>query len=660
MTVSWLPIIWIDTLGAIALLILSSLCTVSSLKLLKKSTEQAFYYYLFLLTLSFVFFAAFRSSCHLLKQILLSFSQPHLWILLAPFSGAINTAAFISIFAFVIYFRRSREIHQEIEFHKIHLAGLVAKQTRALTETNRKLSQEVIEHTRTEKELEKTVDELSAVMNNIDCGVLFMDDQLRTRIVNRAFCELWGLPKDFETERPSMRKVIAYNRHNNIYNISEENFEQYMDKREMEIQQGTIAPRILERKDGKILQYQCVVLPDGWRMLTYFDITELKTAQEKLAQSQKMEAIGMMAGGVAHDLNNILSGVVSYPDLLLTNLPKNSEMRNSLEVIKESGQRAAEVVADLLTVARGVAGSRDTHSLNTLIVEYLESLEGQKMMSLHPNVQFKTDLALDLENISCSSIHIKKCLMNLLLNGAEAIDGPGVVHIETENQYVEKAVAENQYMKTGDYAVIRITDTGKGIAEEDMNHIFEPFYTKKVLGRSGTGLGLAVVWNTVQEHNGTITVNSSEQGTTFLLYFPISDEQLSTRKDRIDFSQLQGHGELILIVDDEKQQRDIGSQMLSALNYQVATVNSGEEALAFVRKQPVDLVVLDMIMNPGINGRQTYEKIVAIQPRLPAIVSSGFSENEEVKKVQVLGAGSFVRKPYTIEQLGLAVKKNLP
>ncbi len=659
MRLSWLPVIWIDILGSIVVLVLASLCAIYSLKLLRKNPEQTFHHYLFLLTLSFVFFAISRSFGHLIKQGLLFYNQQQTWESIAPFSGSINTAAFIVVFSFGIYLNRSRKIHKELERHKTDLAALVAEQTRELRETNQHLSQEVADHTRTEKQLEKTIGEFSAVMDAIDYGVLFMDDQLHARIVNRAFRMVWDLPDDFEAEGESMRELMAYNRYNNIYNIADEDFETYMDKCEAKVRQRAIPPKLMELKNGKALQYQCVVLPDGWRMLTYFDITELKKTQEKLGQSQKMEAIGIMAGGVAHDLNNILSGIVGYPDLLLMNLPQDSKMRKPLGLIKESGQRASEVVADLLTVARGVAASREVNSLNTLIIEYLNSAEGEQMLSLHPEVQIKTDLAHDLLNISCSAVHIKKCFMNLLINGAEAINGPGIIRIETRNQYIEKPVAENQYIATGEYAVVRVADSGQGIVEKDIQHIFEPFYSKKIMGRSGTGLGLAIVWNTVQEHEGAITVSSSKKGTEFELYFPITREKLNVKEGGVELVQLQGHGEHILIVDDERQQRDIGSQMLSALGYKVETVSSGEEALAFIQNQAVDLLILDMVMDPGINGCQTYEKIIAVQPQQRAVIASGFSENEEVKKAQALGVGNFIRKPYTIEQIGLAVKKGL-
>ena len=659
MTVSWLPVIWIDILGSITVLGLAGFCVIHSLRLLKKKRNQTFYQYLFLLSLSFIFFAVSRSFGHLVKQGLIFYNQQHVWELISPFSGSINTATFIVIFSFGIYFHRSRKIHRELEQHKNHLAGMVAERTRKLTETNLQLNKEVTGHVLTTQKLTKTIGEFSAVMDAIDYGILFMDDQLKARLANRAFREMWGLPVDFVGNRPSFRELMQFNRSNNIYNVPDNEFEQYMDKRTAEVRRGEIAPIELERKDGKIIQYQCVDLPDGWRMLTYFDITTLKQTQNKLAQSQKMEAIGLMAGGVAHDLNNILSGVVSYPDLLLMQLPENSDMQKPLEVIKESGQRAAEVVADLLTVAQGIAGCREVRSLNNLVYEYLNSPEGIKMLSLYPDIKIKTDLTENLFNISCSHVHIKKCLMNLLTNAAEAISGSGTIRIETRNQYVDKPVAENQFMEIGEYAVIRIADTGQGIDGEDISHIFEPFYTKKVMGRSGTGLGLAIVWNTIQDHGGAITVCSDDQGTAFELYFPITRKNLSARQGSIELAHLQGQGEFILVVDDEEKPRNIASEMLLVLGYQIETVASGEEAVRFVHHHPMDLIILDMIMDPGINGRQTFEQILEVQPGQKAIITSGFSENEEVKKALQLGVSNFIRKPYTMEQIGTAVKKAL-
>lgn len=416
--------------------------------------------------------------------------------------------------------------------------------------------------------------------------------------------------------------------------------------------------RTFIRRDekGKITHYQGTVLDITRRIVTQQEKDEL---EKKLIQSQKMEAIGMMAGGVAHDLNNILSGVVSYPDLLLFELPEDSELRAPLQVIKKAGKLASNVVTDLLTIARGIAGHREVASLNTLIIQYLESPEGQKLLSLYPNVRIKTDLAPDLSNIFCSPIHIRKCLMNLITNGTEAIEGQGVIYIKTENRHVNRSAAENLLIKTGEYIFVQVIDTGHGIDEENIKHIFDPFYTKKVMGRSGTGLGLAIVWNTIQEHGGAVSVSSNTQGTFFELYFPVCKEEIVCKKNLVSSEQLQGSGELILVVDDKQQQRDIASQMLSLLGYRVKTVASGEKAVDFIRDNVVDLLILDMIMDPGINGRQTYEQIIAIHPGQKAIIISGFSEDEEVKKAQKLGAGSFIRKPYTMEEISTAVEKAL-
>ena len=379
----------------------------------------------------------------------------------------------------------------------------------------------------------------------------------------------------------------------------------------------------------------------------------------QLMQAQKMEAIGLMAGGVAHDLNNILSGIVSYPDLLLMKLPEDSKLRQPIEAIRESGIRASQVVADLLTVARGTASTRTPANLNILIEEYLDSPEYKKLESLHPGVAITRELEPNLLNISCSRVHIKKCIMNLVMNGVEAINEKGLIFISTRNQYVDQPIAGNQHLEKGEYVVLSVVDTGEGIADEDIVRIFEPFYTSKVMGQSGTGLGLAVVWNTVHDHGGTIEVKSSEKETRFELFFPITREALPETSKRIGMEALKGNGEKILVVDDEPRQQDIATLFLELLGYDVYSVASGEAAIEYLKKNTVDLVMLDMLMEPGINGRKTYERIIQIHPGQKAVIVSGFSKNDEVKKAQKAGAGKFIKKPYLLEQLGLAVKQAL-
>jgi CheY-like chemotaxis protein len=194
----------------------------------------------------------------------------------------------------------------------------------------------------------------------------------------------------------------------------------------------------------------------------------------------------------------------------------------------------------------------------------------------------------------------------------------------------------------------------------DLERIFEPFYTKKAMGRSGTGLGLAVVWGTVKDHNGYINVESEEgKGSTFTLYFPASRKEVSSEADAVSITKYMGKGESILVVDDVKGQRDLAAGMLRKLNYNVSSVPSGEKAVAYLKEHSVDLVVLDMIMDPGMDGLDTYRSILEIHPKQKAVIVSGFSETDRVFIAQALGAGTYVRKPYVIEKLGLAVRKEL-
>jgi two-component system cell cycle sensor histidine kinase/response regulator CckA len=202
-------------------------------------------------------------------------------------------------------------------------------------------------------------------------------------------------------------------------------------------------------------------------------------------------------------------------------------------------------------------------------------------------------------------------------------------------------------------------DNGSGISSEDLERIFEPFYTKKVMGRSGAGLGLAVVWNTVQDHNGYINVNTSEKGTVFELYFPITREEAAALEEEVEIEDYLGHGEMILVVDDEQRQREIASGMLARLGYNAESVSSEEEAIEYVKDNLVDLIVLDMVMPKGINGRETYEEIIKIRPGQKAIIASGFSETEDVKIAKSLGAGKYIKKPYTLEKIRIAVKQEL-
>jgi PAS domain S-box-containing protein len=397
------------------------------------------------------------------------------------------------------------------------------------------------------------------------------------------------------------------------------------------------------------------------------DITERKRAEgerrlleERLQRAEKMQALGTLAGGVAHDLNNVLGVLVGYSELLLQNVTQDSPFQRHAMQIFKGGQRAAAIIQDLLTLTRRGVLVSEAVNLNSIITDFLQMPEFEAIKSHHSGVQFKTSLDAELLRIKGSSTHLNKTVMNLLSNAAEAISGSGEVLIRTENRYVDRPIHGYDTTQKGEYAVLTVSDTGSGISRADLGRIFEPFYTKKVMGRSGTGLGLAVVWGTVKDHDGYIDVQSTEgEGSIFTLYFPVTREDLTKAEQVVPQSTYMGRGEHILVVDDVEGQRLLASAMLEGLAYKVSTVASGEEALEFVKNNPVDLLILDMIMEPGIDGLETYQRILEIRKDQKTIIVSGFSETERVHVAQSLGAGAYIRKPYVMEKLGLVVKKEL-
>lgn len=390
------------------------------------------------------------------------------------------------------------------------------------------------------------------------------------------------------------------------------------------------------------------------------DISESKRLKAQLQRAEKMEIMGTLAGGVAHDLNNILSGLVTYPQLLLMQMAKDNPLRKPLLTIQKSGEKAAAVVDDLLTLARRGVAATEAVDLNEIVYQYLKSPEYKNLKSFHPGTELEVDFEAEISNILASATHLSKTVMNLIINATEAMPAGGTIVVTTENRYIDKPVRDYEDVVEGDYVVLTISDTGVGISPEDIQRVFEPFYTKKKMGRSGTGLGMAVVWNTVKDHNGYIDVQSTEgKGCTFTLYFPATRKKMREDETTSSLEGYRGNGESILIVDDVEEQRQIASEMLKELGYSVVSASSGEEAVEYLKTNEVDLLVLDMIMEPGMDGLDTYKLILDKHPEQKAIIASGFSETGRVKELQRLGAGAYIKKPFLLEKMAFAVKEEL-
>ncbi|HOJ52109.1 MAG TPA: PAS domain S-box protein [Syntrophales bacterium] len=389
---------------------------------------------------------------------------------------------------------------------------------------------------------------------------------------------------------------------------------------------------------------------------------EKRSLEERLHRVEKMEALGLLAGGVAHDLNNILGILVGYSELLLLKLKDNESLKDHVQNILKAGERAAAIVQDLLTMARRGLVVEEVVNLNEIIREQLHTPELERILKTNLHVKLVTELDPELLNLTGSPVHLAKSLTNLLVNAVEAMPRGGTITLKTANCYLDHPVHGYDSIERGEYVLLSVSDTGEGISSEDLPHIFEPFYTKKVMGRSGSGLGLSVVWGTVKDHHGYIDVQSAPgRGTTFYLYFPATRKAISKRDENCEVGDTSylGNKELILVVDDVKEQRELAKTMLEKLNYRVITLSSGEEAVEYLKEHDVDLILLDMIMDPGIDGYETYRRIRLLGKKPKAIIVSGYAETERVSMARKLGVGRFVKKPYILKRLGEAIRSEL-
>ncbi len=429
----------------------------------------------------------------------------------------------------------------------------------------------------------------------------------------------------------------------------------------------------LARNDGTLFPCHLKIRPitpkdkEAGSIVVVMDTTAQKAAErekaallKKIQRAEKMEAVGTMAGGVAHDLNNILSGILSYPDVLLMKIAPGDPMRKPITLIRQCGEKAAAIVQDLLTLTRRGVCVQQPIDLNAAVTDYLASPEHDNLMLNHPLVILETALCADPPYVSGSPVHLCKTLMNLITNACEAMSGGGALRIETAVRCLQESVAGYETIDPGRYAVLSVSDSGHGISRENLERIFEPFFTKKVMGRSGTGLGLAVVWGTVKDSGGFVDVTSQAgRGTRFDLFFPAVAAPARPAALPPSYEDFQGDGKHVLVVDDLPEQRDVASGMLAALGYKVDTVSSGEAAVAWMQESGTDLLLLDMVMDPGIDGLETYRRVLALRPHQKAVIASGYSETDRVTGALSLGAARYLKKPYTLMELGQAVKEAL-
>jgi len=395
----------------------------------------------------------------------------------------------------------------------------------------------------------------------------------------------------------------------------------------------------------------------------YTDITERKQAEKQrkkletqLLHAQRMEAIGTLAGGIAHNFNNLLMGIQGYASLMLLNSDPsnpNYKMLKSIEKLVNSGSKLAK---QLLGYARGGKYEVKPIHLNRLVKETSNTFgTTRKEIKVHQK------LAKNLFGIIADQGQIEQVLLNLYANAADAMSGSGDLFLKTMNVTHKDMNGKLYKPKPGSYVSLTVRDTGVGMDKETIEHIFDPFFTTKGLGQ-GTGLGLASVYGIIKAHGGYIDVYSEKgHGTTFNIYLPASEKGVIKEKEP-PVKVLKGT-ETILLVDDEDMVLDVGEQMLKELGYNVLLARDGKEAIEIFGKahnlaSAPDLVILDMIM-PGIGGGEVYDRLEEIDSEIKVLLSSGYSINGEATKILNRGCNGFIQKPFNMKQLSQEIRKIL-
>jgi len=412
----------------------------------------------------------------------------------------------------------------------------------------------------------------------------------------------------------------------------------------------------LLRKDGKyaIVQDRGYIIHDASGKATRVvggmtDLTERKKLEAQYLRAQRMEGIGTLAGGIAHDLNNVLSPIIMAIDLLKLDAKGDAHRLQLLETMRASARRGADLVRQVLTFARGLEGQRVAVDLHHLI----DDLEGIISETFPRKISIVTEIPSNLWLIVGDPTQLHQVLLNLAVNARDAMLEGGTLTFAADNLEIDAQYAgTGQEVRPGPYVVIAVTDTGMGMPPEIRDRIFEPFFTTKEVGK-GTGLGLATVHTIVKSHGGFMNVESElGHGTTFKVFLPADPTHAQETNRAVRIETPRGRGELVLVVDDEASIRSITQQTLEAFGYRVLTADDGAEAVAVFaqHREEIVLVLLDMAM-PVMDGPTAIHALLRIQSDVRIIAASGLASNISVAKAATAGVKDFLPKPYTAEAM---------
>lgn len=498
------------------------------------------------------------------------------------------------------------------------------------------------------------------LIDTMNDGLGIQDLDGRFTYVNNKLCEMTGSNRDEfigrtltdlldETNKRLYLEYIAKSKLEGV-----KGYELDLLKKDGTSLSTLISPQTLKDSEGRLKGYFVVIV----------DMSKRKEAEKErlrieseLQQAQKMESIGVLAGGISHDFNNSLQAILGYTQMLLIETEGIVSIHSKLLQIEKAAKRAGELTQQLLAFSRKVESRLRPTDLNHEVSQVGRLLQ----RTILKMINISLFLGGDLHIINADPSQIEQILMNLAINARDALGEEGKITIKTENINVDHEYCKNHFgLKPGGHVLLTFSDTGHGMDEEVIKRIFEPFFTTKGPGK-GTGLGLPMVYGLVKKHDGYIECDSKPgEGTSFRIFFPAVTETLSDITDKNDDEPIPGGSETILIIDDEALVRELAEHMLGKFGYKVLTAPGAETGIRIFRenKDGIHLVILDMIM-PGIGGVKCLDEILKIKPDAKVIIASGYTAEGARNTVLTSGAKGFIDKPFNVKEMLVAVRKEL-
>ena len=647
MTISWVPVIAVDVLGSLLTLLVAATCAWLAWGWIRRRPDDIFRDYIFLLTLAFVFFAVSRSVGHLVKQVLLYYGLDAAWADIAPFSGSVNTTAFIVIFAFGIYFQRFQKVHLALQDHKENLEHLVAERTSELQEevSERKLAQE---------ELAAERERLAVTLRSIGDGVITTDIQGRVVMLNKMAEQMCGWLQDEARGRP-LREVFRI--------IDETTDAPCDDPVARVLATGTIVTlanhTVLLARDGtrrSIADSGAPIRDPASRIigvvLVFRDVTDRRRLEKELLKTQKLESVGILAGGIAHDFNNILAAILGNIDLAIHRLGDHERVTPLLVDAEKASLRAKGLTQQLLTFARGGSPVRRTVSIGGIVRDSaLFILRGSP-------VSCELDFPEELWLVDIDPGQIGQVVQNIILNARESMPAGGSIRVSGHNLCVPGADGK----PPGDFVEITIADQGPGISPEIIDKLFDPYFTTK---KKGSGLGLSICHSIVTQHGGSIAVTSLlGKGATFTIRLPASRRGVRAAEEISGTGIPVYQGTRVLLMDDEEIVSSIAREMLVHMGHEVAVARDGQTALALYQEalgqgKRFDAVIMDLTVPGGMGGREAVRELLRIDPAARVIVASGYSNDPVMAAYIDYGFCAAVSKPFRLQELASGVERAL-